>query len=100
MLQLTDILVANKRERKSYQILMGLIGFMFLCETVSIACNWYITWLGFIHYDGATDQALDALMVDGSASLALRVIGSTLDLVVTLRLAIADSIMVSLSVLE
>ena len=79
---------------------MGLISFMFLCETVSIACNWYVTWLGFIHYGGASDQALDALMVDGVASLSLRVIGSTLDLLVTLRLAIADSIMVSLSIVE
>ena len=41
-------------------------------------------------------QALDALEVDGVAGLSLQVVGSMLALLSTSRLAIADSIMVSI----
>ena len=74
---------------------MGLIVLMFVLQTVHSACNWYPTWLGFIYYSNAPDQALDALAVDPLMNLTLQVTGSMNDLLSTLRLAIADSIMVS-----
>ena len=74
---------------------MGLIVLMFSLETVRNACNWYTTWLGFIYYSDVPDQALDAFEIDGVISLSLRVVGSMEDLLTTLRLTIADSIMVS-----
>ena len=73
---------------------MGLIVLMFALQTIHNICNWYTTWLGFIYYSDASDQALDALEVD-EAKLSLRVVGSMEDLLTTLRLTIADSIMVS-----
>jgi hypothetical protein len=78
----------------SYKVLMGLIVVMFALQTIHNIGNWYITWLGFIYYSDAPDQALDALEVDG-VKLALRIIGSMFDLLITMRLAIADSIMVN-----
>jgi hypothetical protein len=74
---------------------MGLIMLMFTLQTIHNICDWYIVWLGFIHYEDAPDQALDALELDGAASISLRVAGSMVNLLTTLKLAIADSIMVS-----
>jgi hypothetical protein len=85
--------MSNKKQKQS-KILMGLIVLMFTLQTIHSVCNWYITWLGFIYYGDAPDKALDALEVD-EPSLSLRVVGSMADLLTTLRLAIADSIMVS-----
>jgi hypothetical protein len=73
---------------------MGMIVVMFALQTIHNIGNWYIIWLGFIYYSDAPDQALDALQMDG-AKLSLQVILSMFDLLIMLRLAIADSIMVS-----
>jgi hypothetical protein len=73
---------------------MWLIIVMFALQNIHNICKWYITWLGFIYYGKAPDQALDALQLDGGI-LLFRVIASMADLITTLRLAIADSIMVS-----
>ena len=88
------ILGVNKKKETAYKVVMRLILLMFALQTIHNVCNWYITWLGFIYYGDAPDQALDALEVDG-ARLSLRVVASMFDLLTTLRLAIADSIMVS-----
>jgi hypothetical protein len=84
----------NEKKQTSYKVLMGLIVLMFALQTIDNICNWYIVWLGFIYYDNAPDQALGALQMDETV-LSLRVVGSMTDLLITLRLAIADSIMVS-----
>jgi hypothetical protein len=84
----------SERKQTSYKALMGLIVLMFALQTIHNVCNWYITWLGFVYYGNAPDQALDALEGDGTR-LSLRIVISTVDLLTTLRLAIADSIMVS-----
>ena len=86
----------DEKKQTSYKVLMCLIVLMFVLQTIHNICTWYITWLGFIYYSGMHDQALDALEVDG-AKLLLQVIGSMLGLLTTLRLAVADSIMVSTS---
>jgi hypothetical protein len=88
----------SEKKQASYKFLMGLIVLMFVLQTIDNICDWYIAWLGFIFYGDASDQGLDALQVDGGTSLSLLVVGSMLDLLVALRLAIADSIMVSTSV--
>ena len=73
---------------------MSMIVLMFALQTIHNICNWYIKWLGFIYYGNAPDRALDTLQLDGE-SLLLCVISSMSDLLSTLGLAIADSIMVS-----
>jgi hypothetical protein len=81
-------------KQTAYKILMGLIVLMFALQTTHIVCDWYISWLGFIYYSNTPEKALNALLVDGTV-LSLRVVGSMVNLLTTLRLAIADSIMVS-----
>jgi hypothetical protein len=66
---------------------------MFIVETVQNVCWWYRTWLGFIVYDGTTDLALDALDTVASTPTLL-VLTAMEDLSTTIRLGIADSIMV------
>jgi hypothetical protein len=92
------LLGMSEKKQASYKVLMGLILFMFTLQTINnIIRNWYTNWLAFIYYGDAPEKALDALEVDG-AKLSLRVLGSMFVLNTTLRLAIADSIMVSLSI--
>jgi hypothetical protein len=79
----------------SSKVLMGLIVLMFVLQTIHIACDWYMMWLGFIYYSEMPDQALNALQVNGTTSFLLRLLGSMFSLLTTLQLAIADSIMVS-----
>ena len=85
----------SDKKQTSYKVLMGLIVLMFALQTVHNACNWYTAWLGFIYYSSAPDQALEVLDADGLTSLSLQIIRSMGDLLIMLRLAIADSIMVS-----
>ena len=85
----------SEKKQTSYKVLMGLIVLMFTIQTVHNACNWYTAWLGFIYYSTTPDQALDALEVDGGTGPSLVAIGSMNVLLTTLRLAIADSIVVS-----
>jgi hypothetical protein len=85
----------NEKKQTSYKVLMGLIVLMFALQTIHNICNWYITWLGFIYYGDAPDQALNALEVDPT-SLSLLVVDAIFILLATLRLAIADSVMVSI----
>jgi hypothetical protein len=84
----------NEKKQTSNKVLMGLIVLMFALQTIYNICDWYITWLGFIYYGDAPDKALNAFELD-PARHSGRVIGSTVALLTTLRLSIADSIMVS-----
>jgi hypothetical protein len=84
----------SEKKQTSYKVLMGLILLMFALQTLHNATKWYIAWLGFVYDGDAPDQALDAFQLD-EATFSLRVVESMCDLLVTLRLAIADSIMVS-----
>jgi hypothetical protein len=85
----------NGNKQTSNKVLMGLIVLMFILQTIHSVCIWYTTWLGFIHYRNVPWKAMDALQMNGSANVSLRVVGSMCQLLTTLRLAIADSIMVS-----
>jgi hypothetical protein len=85
----------HEKKQTSYKVLMGMIVLMFALQTVHNACEWYTTWLGFIYYSNAPDKALGALEGDERITLSLWVIGSMGDLLTTLRLVIANSIVVN-----
>jgi hypothetical protein len=87
------ILGTNEKKQTSYKVLMGLIVLMFALDTIVQAFGWYITWVGFIYYDNTPEQALDAL--ENQGGLSLLIAGSTSVLLTTLKMAIADGIMVS-----
>jgi hypothetical protein len=66
---------------------------MLVIQTIHNACNWYLMWLGFIHYGGDSEAALFVFeQLDTSMEL-VRIHGLEL-ILTTLRLAIAGSIMV------
>jgi hypothetical protein len=89
------ILVMNEKKQTSSKILMALIVLMFTLQTIESACSWYKLWLGFIYYDDVPDQALEALEGEATPSTTVWLVEATINMLLTLRLAIADSIMVS-----
>jgi hypothetical protein len=86
----------NKEEkRNASKIVISLIVFMFVLQTVHDVCIWYILWLAFIKNGGSPDQALTVLEGVPVSNTIIAII-SFGDLHTTLRLAIADGIMVHL----
>jgi Na+/proline symporter len=78
---------------------MSLIVLMFIMQTIHNAAVYYEAWLGFIQYGGTSNQAL-AVFIDDEAAVPLIIpTYSMSQFLGVLRLAIADSIMVSTSVL-
>jgi hypothetical protein len=80
----------SEKKPTSYRFLMGLIVLMTAIQTIRTACQWYIVWLGFIHYSNSPDQALDALEIDVT-SLSLFVTGSMIDLLTILSVKLIMS---------
>jgi hypothetical protein len=85
----------SEKRQTSYKVLMGLIVLMFALQTIHNVCDWYLAWRGFVYYGDAPDQALDTLEGNEETSHSIYVAVSIECLLTTLRLAIADSIMVS-----
>ena len=85
-------------KQRFYQVLMGLILFMFLIETIHISVNVYQLWLAFVQYAESPDESIVILKLAASTP-SLLAIGAIDDMLTTFRLAIADSIMVSPSML-
>jgi hypothetical protein len=83
----------REKKQASHKVLIGLIALIFLAQTIHNACDWYITWIHFI-YHGNT-PTVEALEGDTETSPSVYIVQSMLELLTTLRLAIADSIMVS-----
>jgi hypothetical protein len=72
---------------------MGLITLMFVLQSVHNIVTWYQLWLGFIYYGSTSDEAT-AVFEGLETAPVLVAINSMEDLLTTLRLAIADSIVV------
>jgi hypothetical protein len=85
----------KKEKRNTSKIVISLIIFMFVLQTVHDVCIWYILWLAFIKNGASPDQALTVLEGDPVSSTIIAII-SFGDLHSALRLAIADGIMVNL----
>ena len=75
---------------------MVLVLVMFVLHTVHKAATWYQAWLAFIFY--GDDAVQGTMIIQGIIiSPTLDAIYTIQDLLTTLRLGIADGIMVSLS---
>ena len=83
----------GEKKSRSYKIVMVLIALMFVIQTIRSGCGWYRGWLGFIKLGGTSDDALYVLE-GGEPTPGLITTGAVEDLTATLRLGIADSIMV------
>ena len=76
-------------------MLMTLVLAMYVNETVVAALNWYLGWLAFVKYSGSNDQALAVFFFSEETPRTVLYMNDVAVLVATLRLGIADSIMVS-----
>jgi hypothetical protein len=86
---------AMKRpKRGSSMVLLILILIMYLNEIVLVALNWYLEWLTYVKYSGSEDQATAILFTSEETPLTVLYIIAVTSLLATLRLGVADSIMV------
>jgi hypothetical protein len=86
-------------KQRAYRILMGLILLMFFLETILIILDIYQLWLAFARYAESPHEILAILEGDEIDSRMVALVGMQ-ELLTTSKIAIADSIMVSLSMLS
>jgi hypothetical protein len=93
----SDCFLAMKdNKQRSSKVLMVLIFIMYINESALAALNWYLGWLAYVKYSGSDDQAAAISIYWTSTetpSTVLNIDGVTY-LLATLRLGIADSVMV------
>jgi hypothetical protein len=77
---------------------MGLITLMFVLQTILHVILWYQAWFAFIKHGNTPDDVLAALVMADPTATNIA-IGTLNDLLGTLRMVIADSIMVRVSAL-
>jgi hypothetical protein len=91
----SDCFLAMKdNKRTSSKVLMVLILVMYINESALAALNWYWGWLGYVKYSGSEDQAEAIFLPSEETPLTVLHMYAVAKLSVTLKLGIADSIMV------
>ena len=73
---------------------MILILAMYINETVMVVLDWYLAWLAYVKYGGSNDRALSVILLSEESPLTVINIVAVNNLFVTVRIGIADSIMV------
>jgi hypothetical protein len=87
-------LAMKDNKRRSSKVLMVLILVMFINESALAALDWYCGWLAYVEYSGSEDQAAAIFMPSEETPLTVLDMVAITSLLTTLRLGIADSIMV------
>jgi hypothetical protein len=82
------------QKQRSSKVLMVLLLVMYVNQTVQVAFIWYFGWLAYVKYSGSNDQALAVFYSSEETPLTELYITAVYLLLTTLRLGIADSIMV------
>jgi hypothetical protein len=73
---------------------MILILVMYINESALIAIYWYLRWLAYVKYSGSEDQAAAIFRPSEETPLTVLYLGAVTSLLTTVKLGIADSIMV------
>jgi hypothetical protein len=81
-------------KQRSSKVLMILIFVMYISESALVAVNWYLGWLAYVKYSSSENQAAAIVWESENTPLTVLYIGAVTYLLLTLRLGIADSIMV------
>jgi hypothetical protein len=81
-------------KQRSFKVLVILVLAMYINETALVALNWYLGWLQCVKYGGSNDHELAIFSISAETPLTVLNLGAVVDLLVTVRLSIADSIMV------
>jgi hypothetical protein len=76
------------------KVLMILILVMYTNESAQVAVNWYMGWLACVKYSSSADQAVAIYSPSEETPLTVVYMQAGTTLLGTLRLGIADSIMV------
>jgi hypothetical protein len=74
---------------------MVLILIMYINETALVTLDWYMSWLTYVKYSGLEDQAAAVIVTSEDTPLTTFYMIGVANLLTTLRLSIADSIMVT-----
>jgi hypothetical protein len=72
---------------------MMLIAAMYINQSIIISIDWYLSWLAYIRY-GGSPKALAILHQTEDTPLTVLYLTAVTALLITIRLGIADSIMV------
>jgi hypothetical protein len=81
-------------KQRSSQVLMILILIMYIIESAVVAVVWYFGWLAYVKYSGSEDQAAAIFWSSEETPLIVLYMDAATSLLATLKLGIADSIMV------
>jgi hypothetical protein len=81
----------KNKNQGSFKVLMILILVMYISETARVALDWYLGWLTYITFSGSDEQAVAGFLISEETPLNIAAVGA---LLVTIKLSIADSIMV------
>jgi hypothetical protein len=74
---------------------MMLISAMYINQTIDISIQWYLSWLAYVKYGGSSGAMAFLYQTEDTPLTVLYLIGVQ-SLLMTIRLGIADSIMVFL----
>ena len=72
---------------------MTLIVAMYINQAIHVSINWYLSWLAYIKYGGSS-EAMAMFTQTEEIPLTVIILFAVENLLVTIRLGIADSIMV------
>jgi hypothetical protein len=81
-------------KQRSSKVLMILILVMYINQSALVAVIWYLGWLAYVKHSGSEDQATAIFLPSEETPLTVLNITAVTTLLVTLKLGIADSIMV------
>ena len=88
---------SGKKEEKvkSYKVLTVLIVAMYIDQTIHVGISWYLSWLTYYKYAGSS-KALAVFLETKDTPLTVLNLTAMTNLLITIRLGIADSILVLL----
>ena len=81
-------------KQRASKALMILILVMYINDSARVSLNWYLGWLTYVKYSGSEDQALAVFFSSEETSLTVLNMLAATNLLTTLGIGIADSIMV------
>jgi hypothetical protein len=89
----------KEKKEKPYKVLMMLIVVMYVNQSILLSIDCYLSWLAYIKY-GGSHEAVAVFYQTKDTPVRVLYLLAVIELLETIRLGIADSIMVSLFYLE
>ena len=84
----------DNKQRSSTGKVLILILVMYINQTILVAFTWYTGWLAYVKYSSSNDQALAMISPSEESPSTVLNLDAVAVLLASIRLGIADSIMV------